>query len=67
MICPKCGKDDGNYPIWISRSYNGDPPDCYCERIDGEDSPCSKLGYGNCSMSVTMYYHKCSTRDEGRS
>jgi len=34
MKCPRCGKDDGNYEIWLVPAAFGDPPECYCSARD---------------------------------
>lgn len=55
--CFYCGKDSGNFPIWIAPHVWDEPPTCYCPRIDEdgkllETSPCDDH---LCISSVTMY------------
>lgn len=62
MICKICGQEDDNYPIWIQPAHFGDPPTCYCEKIDRKKkSPCG----GHCYPSVTMYpCESCKKQEE---
>lgn len=52
MICPECGKEDGNDPIWVHRPRM-DPPDCYCERKEGEKPYCKSFYL--CHADFTQY------------
>jgi len=60
-ICWKCGKDTGNYPIWIQPAYGGDPPTCYCPRVTPDNfimkqRPCKNQ---KCYEGVTLYPCEC--------
>jgi len=65
MICRKCGKESGNYEIWVQP--NGiDPPICYCVRIgdDGilmDSPPCT-----NCHCYADVTYYLCQYCGAGR-
>ena len=62
MKCYKCGKEDGNYEIWIEP--NGcDPPVCYCSRRTEEGKLMRRPPCHGCYPSVTMYPCKeCGSR-----
>lgn len=55
MKCYKCGKEDGNYEIWIERGMNGDPPMCFCPRRNENGKLMRKPSCQGCYPSVTMY------------